>query len=390
MAVDIFARDLASAALAKAEGAGNNCAKLEGNNNFLGDQIIEGSLTINGDIIQIGSIYETHAEHVYTNNDLIFTREGAIGALTAGQVAGLEVVKYDGINNAQLVFDNTGTARVGNVDNTQPLLTRKETKDMIDGAVLVWDASEMVAKADRDALGLIASRNFLTGTTPPTSSTKADFIGQIYVDLNTKESYQCLAELNENYTWYKLINNSMIASSRNAGIVKINQSQGIDIDIDGALKIRSATLEDLNKKDISNIKPITVGILDEAVKSALSNSHVEWTNEEKAATRNLLGVNNNSENENCTVRIETTLPTDSLSVNTEYYLEETERISCVLPDGNLGDYILIKFKSGETPTLIELTPDKYIGDIPTPVANKTYELICTWNGEVWVFSYRGY
>ena len=387
MAVDNFARDLAAAALAKAGGAGNSYAKLEGNNSFLGDQVIEGSLTINGDIIQVGSAYETHAEHIYTNNDLIFTREGAISALTAGQVTGIEAIKYDGTNNGQLVFDNTGIARVGDVGDTQPLLTRKESDEMIDGAVLVWDAAKMTSKTDENALSLVVSRNFLRGTVPPTSFTKPNFIGQIYIDLEAEESYQCLAGVNGVYSWHKLINDSMIAGAESAGIVKIDKNQGIDITAEGVLKINPATIEEIAEKNSSNIKPITVCTLDDAIKSGLAYSQIEWTSEEKAAVRELLNITSGG---GATGDVQSSLPEGELVVNTEYYLDVMENISCQLPTGNLGDYIFIRFKSGETPTIIGFTPDNYVGDIPTPIANKTYELICTWNGEAWVFSYRGY
>ena len=88
--------------------------------------------------------------------------------------------------------------------------------------------------------------------------------------------------------------------------------------------------------------------------------------------------------------IETELPSGELVVNKEYYLGELSQLTCNLPEGELGDYIFIKFESGETPTIITLNPEIGVGDIPEPIANLTYEMILTWNGEAWVFSYRGY
>lgn len=88
--------------------------------------------------------------------------------------------------------------------------------------------------------------------------------------------------------------------------------------------------------------------------------------------------------------IQTSLPSGTLSSNVSYYLNTEEIITCKLPQGRLGDYIFIKFKSGENPTIIEITSNNFVGDMPVPLSNKTYEMICTWNGEVWVFSYRGY
>ena len=100
-----------------------------------------GDLTIQGDITQNGSAYETHAEQIFTTKDYITMREGATGALSPGDYSGLEIVKYDGTNNGRLVVDASGTARVGDVGDEQPLLTRDESADLTDGDLLQWDAT---------------------------------------------------------------------------------------------------------------------------------------------------------------------------------------------------------------------------------------------------------
>ena len=100
-----------------------------------------GDLTITGDITQNGSAYETHAEQIFTTKDYITMREGATGALSPGDYSGLEIVKYDGSNSGRLVVDASGTARVGDVGDEEPLLTRDETADMTDGALLRWNAT---------------------------------------------------------------------------------------------------------------------------------------------------------------------------------------------------------------------------------------------------------
>lgn len=101
---------------------------------------INGPLTVNGDIIQNGQAYETHAEQVFSQNDLIVTRDGAVSALPAGVVSGIQIKKYDGVNDARLAVDNAGVARVGDVGDEQPLMTRAEVADMVGGAFLKWDA----------------------------------------------------------------------------------------------------------------------------------------------------------------------------------------------------------------------------------------------------------
>ena len=85
-----------------------------------------GTLHIDGNIVQNGSAYETHAEQVYTKDDTIILRDGAVSGLSTGQYAGFTAKLYDGANDGQLVFDNTGTARVGDVGSLQPIATRVE------------------------------------------------------------------------------------------------------------------------------------------------------------------------------------------------------------------------------------------------------------------------
>ena len=97
-------------------------------------------LTVLGDIIQKGSNKVTHAEDVYTKNDKIHLREGAVAALAEGELAGLVATLYDGKTNGVLGFDRNGTARVGDADDTQPLATRAEESDMQHGAFAVWNA----------------------------------------------------------------------------------------------------------------------------------------------------------------------------------------------------------------------------------------------------------
>ena len=119
---------------------------------LVSDPVINGDLQVNGDIIQNGSAYETHAEKVYTTNDYIITRDGAISALSAGDYSGFQVKKYDGTNDGRLVIDNAGVARVGDVGDEQPLLTREESANLNNGALLKWDATNQKA-VDEGTIG---------------------------------------------------------------------------------------------------------------------------------------------------------------------------------------------------------------------------------------------
>lgn len=102
---------------------------------------ITGTLNVTGDINQNGSAYETHAQQVYTADDYIVMRDGAVAGLGAGDYAGFQVKKYDGTNDGRLVIDKDGTARVGDVGDEEPLATRDESADMTDGDLIEWDAA---------------------------------------------------------------------------------------------------------------------------------------------------------------------------------------------------------------------------------------------------------
>ena len=119
----------------------NNNAKINTANTFTAAQTFEKDITIEGNIIQNGSAYETHAEKLYTKNDMIYTRDGATAALADNAYTGIQAVKYDGTNDGQLVFGKDGVARVGDIGNTQPLATRAEAGALTDGHVLQWDAA---------------------------------------------------------------------------------------------------------------------------------------------------------------------------------------------------------------------------------------------------------
>ena len=120
-----------------------------------GDQTIDGIKTFIGkivadcDIIQNGGNYETHAEQVYTTNDYIVMRDGAVSGLGTGQFSGFQVKKYNGSDDGRLVIDNAGVARVGDIGDEQPLSTRDEASNMTSGALVKWDGvnERMIAPA---------------------------------------------------------------------------------------------------------------------------------------------------------------------------------------------------------------------------------------------------
>lgn len=286
-----------------------NIAKKNENNNFSSAQTINGTLTVNGDIVQNGEVYESHAEQLYTKKDLIKTRDGAIGGLSYGDLTGIEAEKYDGEHNGRLAFDAEGTARVGDVGDEQPLLTREEVANLIDGQVLVWDATKLKA---------VSSDSYVKNTDYPTETT--------------------------------------------AGVVKmasVSSLSGLMLDSeDNYLEIYYAS-EKLIDERTNTYCAIVPANLDYAVRSVLPLS------------ANILP--------------------EILVANTEYYLDESTNLSFAFPEtGKFGQYCFLKFVSGSTATVLTVSGSNYVGDIPTPIANKTYEILATWNGGSWVCSYRGY
>lgn len=160
----------------------------------LADTEINGDLEVNGNIYQNGQAYETHAEKVYTKDDVINLRDGAVSALPSGEYAGVIAKHYDADgNDGALVFNRNGEARVGDYiktsvtvyspdgenfftdsemteaavipagitptlvsgteysyetveDDTEPLLTRDELASMTGKGILIWDAVRKKAK----------------------------------------------------------------------------------------------------------------------------------------------------------------------------------------------------------------------------------------------------
>ena len=125
---------------------------------------VNGDLNVDGDIIQQGASYETHMEQVYTTDDYITMRDGAVSALGSGQYAGFQVKKYDGTNDGRLVIDNTGTARVGDIGDEQPLLTRSESGSLTNGQLFKWDS------ANSKAVGVNIDAAPTDGSSNPVSS----------------------------------------------------------------------------------------------------------------------------------------------------------------------------------------------------------------------------
>lgn len=128
----------------------SNFAKTNENNNFSTPQTVNGTLTVNGNIVQNGEAYETHAEKVFTKQNEINLRDGAVGGMTQEEFAGLVALLYNGIVSGRLGFKADGTAYVGDVGDEQPLLTRDDVVNLVDGQVLIWSGDKLKAIGSSD------------------------------------------------------------------------------------------------------------------------------------------------------------------------------------------------------------------------------------------------
>nr|DAH39010.1 MAG TPA: hypothetical protein [Caudoviricetes sp.] len=108
---------------------------------------ITGSLTIAQDLIVQGKTTSKDVENLTVKDNLLTLAKDNTAALTSP--AGITVPKYNGTESGALVFDNTGTAYVGDVALTadgnidvansdlQPLATRGT---LVNGNLVKWDA----------------------------------------------------------------------------------------------------------------------------------------------------------------------------------------------------------------------------------------------------------
>ena len=155
------------------------------NNNFNSSQTINGVLTVNGDIVQKGEQYESHAEKVYSKNDEIITRDGAVGGLSDGEYTGIQALLYDGENNGRLGFNAKGEARVGDIGDEQPLLTRDEIVNLQEGQVLIWDGKNLKAVGSSDFVKNTDFANISkAGVSKMWTSTNED--GEIGLNISTE------------------------------------------------------------------------------------------------------------------------------------------------------------------------------------------------------------
>jgi len=157
-----------------------------------------GSFHIDGNIIQSGSTYETHTEQIYTTKDYIYLRSGATSGLPDGQYAGFTAKLYDGSNDGQLVFDNKGFARVGDVGSLLKLAAIQETPT--DTQFTYYDAATYSLKTRAFLSGDITTA---LGFTPYNATNPSNYItiGSVPVVATTTPLINGIAAIGASGKW---------------------------------------------------------------------------------------------------------------------------------------------------------------------------------------------
>ena len=138
------------------------------NGNLSGDLVISGNLTVKG------TQTISNIKIIAVEDQLIELGAGR-GDTALTTPAGIYVNKYDGTNSGALVFDNTGTAYVGDVtisngtisngSNLEPIATRVEESSIANNSLAFWSYK------NNDANSVLL--NTVTGTTVGTNTISA-------------------------------------------------------------------------------------------------------------------------------------------------------------------------------------------------------------------------
>lgn len=130
---------------------------------------ISGSLVVSENLVVSGTTSTVHTQNLKVTDKLIYVAKDNTTPLTSP--AGLITPKYDGINNGGIVYDNTGTAYVGditldsngNVDvnnsDLQPIATRDAA--ITDGNIVKWDDTNKTLVDSGKALSDLATKEDL-------------------------------------------------------------------------------------------------------------------------------------------------------------------------------------------------------------------------------------
>lgn len=203
----------------------------------------------------------------------------------------------------------------------------------------------------------VVKKSYLFGTGAPTTSTAAEFVGQLYSDTQNIKLYQCTGitesdDGTKTYEWIKVIRDNDYPTTDFAalpGVVRVSQGvYGLNVSTRGVLIINKASNSDINKKT-NEYLPIVPANLDYAVRSVRPVAS-------------------------------DTAPT-TLAVNTLYSINNTSStsVALTLPQGQNGDFIQYDFVTGTTAPTVTIQSTYGMTEFDfTPEAKKIYSLFFDW------------
>lgn len=215
----------------------------------------------------------------------------------------------------------------------------------------------------------IVSESYLKGSGAPTTSTVADFVGQMYLDNTNTKLYQCTSittsetDGTKSYEWIKVIRGNDQApikglfdwKTAGPGVVMAAPEYGTNIiSMNSAgkryplMSISAAKNEEIDARKQS-YSPIVPSNLDYAVRSV------------RPATADAMPA--------------------TLAVNTLYSINNTSSasVALTLPQGQNGDFIQYDFVTGTTAPTVTIQSTYGMTEFDfTPEASKIYSLFFDW------------
>lgn len=115
--------------------------KAAGDITSTGNLSVAGNAEIGGDLNVAGTITTVHSEEITTEENTIELRHDAQVGLIGNETSGIVINNYDGNNNdAGILLDGSGTLRIGDIGDTEPVATRAESASLTNDNLLKWDA----------------------------------------------------------------------------------------------------------------------------------------------------------------------------------------------------------------------------------------------------------
>jgi len=133
-----------------------NYARKDTANIYQYAQTINADLYINGNIIQNGSAYETHAEHLNVESNLMQLNVGEPGSQITGVIPGTSIA-FSGIEINRgsadpyymgVVEGAKPLLKLGKKDSLEAIATREDSP--VDGGVMIWNNTNKLLQATKD------------------------------------------------------------------------------------------------------------------------------------------------------------------------------------------------------------------------------------------------